>query len=317
MEIPLLVLMKNLSENIIESPVRDLRLTIGLGMVRRGEADLGVVNLVEPSPEAAGKARVTVRYDAQRHKLDGMLDVAHRGVSAYENDNGKTPWYSRMRSQTAGSRGREVEMEAIEIGGGSCSRKRSSASGQGGSSCKRSIMFTVKKVTSSCRMKWANYRGEVTVIVGDGVGTEGSGGGVSGRGVAVVPIKVVCPGEGGKGELEALGYRESRILQVVVNDLAEVEVVVVVTLRQQRGNNVLLTILERGEAVRELAALLRGTAGTTMERGTTLKSVVRGGGSVTNTLRLGGGSGLTTGPHSLMGPGGLVSLRGRCEVIPP
>ncbi|GBG73871.1 hypothetical protein CBR_g17583 [Chara braunii] len=65
-EIPLLVVTNNLSENISESPVRDLGLTISLRMVRRGEAELSVVYLVEPSPESAGKARVTVRYDAQR-----------------------------------------------------------------------------------------------------------------------------------------------------------------------------------------------------------------------------------------------------------
>ncbi|GBG87968.1 hypothetical protein CBR_g46335 [Chara braunii] len=66
MEIPLLVVTNNLSENIPESPVRDLGLTISLRMVRRGEAELSAVHLVEPSPESAGKARVTVRYDAQR-----------------------------------------------------------------------------------------------------------------------------------------------------------------------------------------------------------------------------------------------------------
>ncbi|GBG82061.1 hypothetical protein CBR_g34341 [Chara braunii] len=66
MKIPLLVVTNNLSENISESLVRDLGLTISLGMVRRGEAELSVVHLVEPSPESTGKARVTVRYDAQR-----------------------------------------------------------------------------------------------------------------------------------------------------------------------------------------------------------------------------------------------------------
>ncbi|GBG88209.1 hypothetical protein CBR_g46777 [Chara braunii] len=66
MEIPLLVVTNNLSENILESPVRDLGLTISLRMVRRGEAEPSAVHLVEPSPELAGKARVTVRYDAQR-----------------------------------------------------------------------------------------------------------------------------------------------------------------------------------------------------------------------------------------------------------
>ncbi|GBG83092.1 hypothetical protein CBR_g36710 [Chara braunii] len=125
------------------------------------------------------------------------------------------------------------------------------------------------------------------------------------------------PGEGGGGELEALGYREGKVLQVVVDGLAEVEVVVMVTLRRQRGNSVLLTILERAEAAREVMALLHGTAGTTVERRTALGSVVRGGGSVTSMLRQGGGSGLKTGPHPLMVLGGLVSLWHRCEVIPP
>ncbi|GBG86571.1 hypothetical protein CBR_g41633 [Chara braunii] len=66
MKIPLLVVTNNLSENISESPVRDLGLTIRLRMVRRGKAELGAIHLVEPSPESADKARVTVRYDAQR-----------------------------------------------------------------------------------------------------------------------------------------------------------------------------------------------------------------------------------------------------------
>ncbi|GBG80903.1 hypothetical protein CBR_g31459 [Chara braunii] len=117
--------------------------------------------------------------------------------------------------------------------------------------------------------------------------------------------RVACPGEGGEGELEALGHSKSRVVQVVVDGLAEVEVVTVVTFRRQWGNNVLLTILECAEAAREVAALLRGTAGATAERGTALGSVVRGGGGVTSMLRLGGGSGLNTGPHPLMGPSGL------------
>ncbi|GBG68121.1 hypothetical protein CBR_g2672 [Chara braunii] len=126
-----------------------------------------------------------------------------------------------------------------------------------------------------------------------------------------------CPGEGREDELEALGHRESRVLQVVVDGLAEVEVVAMVTLWRQRGNNVLLTILEYAEAARGVAILLRRTAGATVERGTTLESVVRGGGGITSTLRLGGGSMLKTGPHPLMVPGGLVSLRGRCELVTP
>ncbi|GBG85826.1 hypothetical protein CBR_g40636 [Chara braunii] len=70
-----------------------------------------------------------------------------------------------------------------------------------------------------------------------------------------------CPGKGGEDELEALNHRESRVLQVVLDGLAKVEVVDMVTLWRQRGTNVLLTILERAEAAREVAALLRGTAG--------------------------------------------------------
>ncbi|GBG63970.1 hypothetical protein CBR_g39975 [Chara braunii] len=99
-----------------------------------------------------------------------------------------------------------------------------------------------------------------------------------------------CPGEGGESELEALDCREGRVLQVVVNGLAEVKVVAMVTLRRQRGNNVLLTILKSAEAAREVMALLGGTAGTAVERGTMLGSVVRGGRSITSTLRQGGGS---------------------------
>ncbi|GBG61720.1 hypothetical protein CBR_g23235 [Chara braunii] len=125
-----------------------------------------------------------------------------------------------------------------------------------------------------------------------------------------------CPGEGGEDELEALGHRKSTVLQVVVDGLVEVEVVAMVTLWRQRGTSVLLTILERAEAAREVAALLRGTAGATAERGTALGSVVRGGG-VTSTVGLGGGGGVKTGPHPLMVPGGLVSLRGRRELVPP
>ncbi|GBG65074.1 hypothetical protein CBR_g49148 [Chara braunii] len=114
------------------------------------------------------------------------------------------------------------------------------------------------------------------------------------------------PGEGGEDELEALDHRESRVLQVVVDGLAEVEVVAMVTLGRQRGNSALLTILERAEAAREVVALLSGTAGATAERGTTLGSVVRGGGGVASALRLGGGGGVKTGPHPLMVPGGLI-----------
>ncbi|GBG91339.1 hypothetical protein CBR_g52225 [Chara braunii] len=106
-------------------------------------------------------------------------------------------------------------------------------------------------------------------------------------------------------------------VQVVVDGLAEVEVVAMVTLWRQRGTSVLLTILERAEAAREVAALLRGTVGATAERGTALGSVVRGEEGVTGTLGLGGGCGVKTDPHPLMVPGGLVSLRGRCELVPP
>ncbi|GBG77963.1 hypothetical protein CBR_g25894 [Chara braunii] len=115
-----------------------------------------------------------------------------------------------------------------------------------------------------------------------------------------------CPGKGGEDELEALGHRKSRVLQVVVDGLAEIEVVIMVTLWRQRGTSVLLTILERAEAAREVAALLRGTAGATAERGTTLGSVVRGGGGVARALRLGGGGGVKTGSHPLMVPDGLL-----------
>ncbi|GBG90977.1 hypothetical protein CBR_g51635 [Chara braunii] len=126
-----------------------------------------------------------------------------------------------------------------------------------------------------------------------------------------------CPREGGEDEMEALGHRKSKVLQVVLDGLAEVEVVAIVTLWRQRGTNVLLTILERAEAAREVAALLRGTKGATSKRETALGSAVRGGGGIARALRLGGGGGVKTGPHPLMVPGGLVSLRGRCELVPP
>ncbi|GBG67911.1 hypothetical protein CBR_g1030 [Chara braunii] len=84
---------------------------------------------------------------------------------------------------------------------------------------------------------------------------------------ASVTGAAACPVEGIEYELEALGHRESIFLQVVVDGLAEVEVVAMVTLRRQRGNSVLLTILERAEVTREVAALLRGTVGATTERG--------------------------------------------------
>ncbi|GBG65482.1 hypothetical protein CBR_g51077 [Chara braunii] len=126
-----------------------------------------------------------------------------------------------------------------------------------------------------------------------------------------------CPGKGGEDKLEALSHRESRVLQMVLDGIAEVEVIAMITLWRQRGTSVLLTILERAEAAREVAALLRGTAGATEERGTTLGSVVRGGGGVARALRLGGGGGVKTGSHPLVVPGGLVSVRGRCEPVPP
>ncbi|GBG59663.1 hypothetical protein CBR_g49927 [Chara braunii] len=127
----------------------------------------------------------------------------------------------------------------------------------------------------------------------------------------------VCPGKGGEDELEALSHRKSRVLQVVVDGLADVQVIAMVTLWRQRGTSVLLTILECAETAREVAVLLSGTAGATAERGTALGSIVRGGGGITSTLGLGGGGGVKTGPHLLMAPGGLVSLRGRCELVPP
>ncbi|GBG87773.1 hypothetical protein CBR_g45929 [Chara braunii] len=134
---------------------------------------------------------------------------------------------------------------------------------------------------------------------------------------ASVTRAVACPGKGGKDKREALSHRESRVLQVVLDDIAEVEVIAMITLWRQRGTSVLLTILERAEAARDVAALLRGTAGATAERGTTQGSVVRGGGGVAHVLRLGGGGGVKTGSHPLMVPGGLVSLRGRCELVLP
>ncbi|GBG60656.1 hypothetical protein CBR_g11881 [Chara braunii] len=123
---------------------------------------------------------------------------------------------------------------------------------------------------------------------------------------ANVTRAAACPREGGKGELEALGYREGKVLKVIVDSLAEVEVIAMVILRRQRGNNVLLTTLERAEAAREVAALLRGTAGATVEKRTALRSVMREGGSVTSTLGLGGGSGVTTGPNPPINLGSLV-----------
>ncbi|GBG81852.1 hypothetical protein CBR_g34035 [Chara braunii] len=103
---------------------------------------------------------------------------------------------------------------------------------------------------------------------------------------ANVTRAAACPGKGGEDELEALSHRESRVLQVVLDGLAKVEVVAMVTLWRQRGTSVLLTILERAEATREVAALLRETAGATTERGTTLGSVVRGGGDVARVMAL-------------------------------
>ncbi|GBG74448.1 hypothetical protein CBR_g18860 [Chara braunii] len=116
---------------------------------------------------------------------------------------------------------------------------------------------------------------------------------------------VACPRKGGEDKLEALSHRESRVLQVVLDGIAEVEVIAMITLWRRQGTSVLRPILERAEEAREVAALLRGTAGATVERGTTLGSAVRGGGGVTRALRLGGGDGVKTGSHPLMVPGGL------------
>ncbi|GBG59639.1 hypothetical protein CBR_g49903 [Chara braunii] len=106
-----------------------------------------------------------------------------------------------------------------------------------------------------------------------------------GRHASVTRV-AACSREGGKGELEALDYRDGRVLQVIVDGLAEIEVITMVTLKGQRSNNVLLTILERAEAAREMGALLRRMAGTTVKMGKALGSVVREGGSVTSTLEL-------------------------------
>ncbi|GBG61685.1 hypothetical protein CBR_g23201 [Chara braunii] len=134
---------------------------------------------------------------------------------------------------------------------------------------------------------------------------------------ASVTRAAACPGKGGEDKLEALSHRESRVLQVVLDGIAEVEVIAMITLWRRRGTSVLRPILERAEAAREVAALLGGTVGATAERGTVLGSVVRGGGGVTRALRLGGGGGVKTGSHPLMVPGGPVSLRSRCELVPP
>jgi hypothetical protein len=58
--------MNKLPEDITESFVRHLCLTIGLRVIWRREAELGAINLMEPSPKPAGKARVSVRDDALR-----------------------------------------------------------------------------------------------------------------------------------------------------------------------------------------------------------------------------------------------------------
>ncbi|GBG77615.1 hypothetical protein CBR_g24061 [Chara braunii] len=130
---------------------------------------------------------------------------------------------------------------------------------------------------------------------------------------ASVTRAAACPGKGGEDKLEALSHRESRVLQVVLDGIAEVEVIAMITRWRQRGTSVLLTILDRAEAAREVATLLRGTAGATAERRTALGSAMRGGG-VTRALRLGGGGGVKTDSHLLMVPGGLASLRGQCEL---
>ncbi|GBG79212.1 hypothetical protein CBR_g29263 [Chara braunii] len=123
---------------------------------------------------------------------------------------------------------------------------------------------------------------------------------------ASVTRAAACPGKGGEDKLEALSHRESRVLQVVLDGIAEVEVIAMITRWRQRGTSVLHTILDWAEAAREVAALLRGTAGATAKRGTTLGSAVRGGGGVTRALRLGGGGGVKTGSHPLMVPGRLL-----------
>ncbi|GBG79308.1 hypothetical protein CBR_g29457 [Chara braunii] len=354
MEISLLVVTNNLSENISESPVRDLGLTISLRMVRRGEAKLSVVNLVEPSPESTGKMRVTVRYDAQRHKLDGVLHVAHRWDASvrerrWENVavlSNKVTNCGLQRAEYTLSDPARPQLQK---------REGQTTTGMSGSRLlRRAQVYTALWLGGAAGMQGAGgglsttLAGKVSVVVGKGGGVRAPRGGMTvlttsqtpmpaqnnrallsgkdtarrdkalrevllrdlGGRPANVTRAAACPGKGGEDELVALSHRESRVLQEVVDDLAEVEVVAMVTLRRQRGTCVLLTILEHAEAAREVAALLRGTAGATVERGTALGSVVRGGGGVTSTLGLRGGGGVKTGPHPLMVPGGLVSLRG-------
>ncbi|GBG65780.1 hypothetical protein CBR_g52371 [Chara braunii] len=328
-EIPLLVVTNNLSENIFESPVRDLDLTIGLGMVRRGEAELGAIHLVELPSQSVGKARVTIGYDA------------HRDPEAYWNDR-----ESAIKIKEDGEKATQCsDMEE----------------GQAATEMSKNRLLRRAQVYTSSWLGGAEgglstaLAGKLNVVAIKDSGVRASRGGMTFLAAAQTPTPTqndlallsgkdtarrdkalrevllrdlggrragmtrtaACPREGGEGKLEALSYREGRVLQVVVDNLAEVEVVAMVTLRRHRDNNVLLSILECAKAVREVAALLRGTAGTTVERGMTLGTAVREGGGVTSTLRLRGGSGLKTGPHPLMGPGGLVSLRGRCEVILP
>ncbi|GBG86126.1 hypothetical protein CBR_g41029 [Chara braunii] len=53
---------------------------------------------------------------------------------------------------------------------------------------------------------------------------------------ASVTRAAACPGKGGEDKLEALSHRESRVLQVVLDGIAEVEVIAMITLWRRRGN---------------------------------------------------------------------------------
>ncbi|GBG75836.1 hypothetical protein CBR_g21080 [Chara braunii] len=64
---------------------------------------------------------------------------------------------------------------------------------------------------------------------------------------ASVTRAAACPGKGGEDKLEVLSHRESRVLQVVLNGIAEVEVIAMITLWRRRGTSVLNGGGDRGK----------------------------------------------------------------------
>ncbi|GBG49214.1 hypothetical protein CBR_g82858 [Chara braunii] len=191
------------------------------------------------------------------------------GMLAYENGDGKMLLYSRMRSRTAGSKSAvyrassSASASARDDGvdstdGGGTKEEMGAMKMEGGSA-------GIRGAEGGRRTTLA---GKVSVVAVEGGSVRAPRGGMTVQAASQTPTPAqnsrallntkdtarrdealrevllrdlgvrrtcvtgaaACPGKGGKDELEALSHRESRVLHVVVDGLAEVEVGAMVTL---------------------------------------------------------------------------------------